>query len=120
MINRVGKELAEDPEYSSKIIDPPLVLRVDNFGESSIELKIIGETAPIEQWGIMGELRLRLRRPSTRRAFISRTPSGRCTWSADGASPAAAMARERRQSPSSHSGAAGSLTTCAWAIATTS
>jgi small conductance mechanosensitive channel len=62
VINRVGKELAEDPEYSSKIVDPPHVLRVDNFSESSIELKIIGETAPIEQWGIMGELRLRLKK----------------------------------------------------------
>jgi small conductance mechanosensitive channel len=62
VINRVGKELSEDPEFSSKIIDPPHVLRVDNFGDSSIDIKIIGETAPIEQWGIMGELRLRLKK----------------------------------------------------------
>ena len=62
VINRVGKELAEEPEFSSKIIDPPHVLRVDGFKESSIELKIIGETAPIEQWAIMGELRLRLKK----------------------------------------------------------
>ncbi len=62
VINRVGKELADDPDYSSKITDPPHVLRVDNFGDSSIDLKIIGETAPIEQWGIMGELRLRLKK----------------------------------------------------------
>jgi small conductance mechanosensitive channel len=62
VINRVGKELADDSEYSGKITDPPHVLRVDNFGESSIELKIIGETAPIEQWGVMGELRLRLKK----------------------------------------------------------
>lgn len=62
VVNRVGKELAEDPEYSSRIIDPPHVLRVDALGESSIELKVIGDTAPIEQWGIMGELRLRLKK----------------------------------------------------------
>ena len=62
VINRVGKELAADPAYASKITDPPHVLRVDNFGDSSIDLKIIGETAPIEQWGIMGELRLRLKK----------------------------------------------------------
>lgn len=62
VINRVGKELAEDPDWRSKIIDPPHVLRVDALTESSIELKIIGDTAPIEQWGIMGELRLRLKK----------------------------------------------------------
>ena len=62
VINRVGKELAEDSEFKDKIIDPPHVLRVDAFKESAIELKIIGETAPIEQWGIMGELRLRLKK----------------------------------------------------------
>jgi len=62
VINRVGQELAADPEFSARITDPPHVLRVDNFGDSSIDLKIIGETAPIEQWGIMGELRLRLKK----------------------------------------------------------
>ena len=62
VINRVGKELSADPDFASKIIDPPHVLRVDSLGDSSIELKIIGDTAPIEQWGIMGELRLRLKK----------------------------------------------------------
>lgn len=62
VINRVGQELAEDPDFKSKITDPPHVLRVDEFGDSAIELKVIGETAPIEQWGIMGELRLRLKK----------------------------------------------------------
>jgi len=62
VINRVGKELAEDPDYKARIITAPHVLRVDNFGDSSIDIKIIGDTAPIEQWGIMGELRLRLKK----------------------------------------------------------
>lgn len=61
VVNRVGKELSEDPNYAGKILDPPHVLRVDSFEDSWIELKIFGETAPIEQWGIMGELRLRLK-----------------------------------------------------------
>ena len=62
VINRVGEELAADPDFKDKIIDPPHVLRVDSLNESSIDIKIIGETAPIEQWGITGELRLRLKR----------------------------------------------------------
>src|SRR5690606_4924415 len=61
VINRVGEELAEDPGFKDKIIDPPHVLRVEELGESWVVLKVIGDTMPIEQWGIMGELRLRLK-----------------------------------------------------------
>lgn len=62
VINRVGKELAEDPEFAPLIIDPPHVLRVDAFGDSGIEVKILGDTQPIRQWDVMGELRLRLKK----------------------------------------------------------
>jgi small-conductance mechanosensitive channel len=62
VINRVGKELAEDPKWSEAILTPPKFLRVDNLGDSGIELKILGETKPIRQWEVMGELRLRLKR----------------------------------------------------------
>ena len=37
-------------------------MRVDNLGDSGIDLKILGETKPIRQWEVMGELRLRLKR----------------------------------------------------------
>ena len=30
--------------------------------ESGIEIKILGDVKPIEQWAVMGELRLRLKR----------------------------------------------------------
>jgi small conductance mechanosensitive channel len=62
VIDRIGKELSEDPQFTGKIIDPPHVLRVDAFTDSGIELKIVGDTAPIEQWAVMGELRLRLKK----------------------------------------------------------
>lgn len=77
VINRVGREMAEDAAFAGKIKDPPHVLRVDRFGDTGVELKIIGDTAPIEQWTVMGELRLRLKKafdaegivmPSTARA----------------------------------------------------
>lgn len=62
VINEIGRELADDPVYKPVILDPPHVLRVDSLGESAVELKVIGETAPIEQWRVMGELRLRLKK----------------------------------------------------------
>jgi small-conductance mechanosensitive channel len=62
VINRVGKELAEDEKWRKIIKSPPQVLRVDNLGDSGIDIKILGDVAPIRQWDVMGELRLRLKK----------------------------------------------------------
>jgi len=62
VINRVGKELAEDEKWRKIIKSPPQVLRIDNLGASGIEIKILGEVEPIRQWDVMGELRLRLKK----------------------------------------------------------
>ncbi|MDH4268875.1 MAG: mechanosensitive ion channel family protein [Dehalococcoidia bacterium] len=62
VIGRVGKELAEDENWREKIISPPKVERVDNLGDSGIEIKILGDVKPIQQWAVMGELRLRLKK----------------------------------------------------------
>jgi small conductance mechanosensitive channel len=62
VINRVGKELAEDSQWAPLILTPPQALRVDNLGNSGIEIKILGDTKPIRQWDVMGELRKRLKR----------------------------------------------------------
>ena len=62
VINKVCKEMAEDPEWKADFITTPQVLRVDNLGDSGIDIKILGDTKPIKQWDVMGELRLRLKR----------------------------------------------------------
>jgi len=62
VINRVGQELAADEQWSKVIKTAPQVLRVDNLGDSGIEIKILGDVKPIEQWAVMGELRLRLKK----------------------------------------------------------
>jgi small conductance mechanosensitive channel len=62
VINRVGRELAEDHEFAELILDPPHVLRVDAFEDSGIAIKVLGDTKPIRQWDVMGELRLRLKK----------------------------------------------------------
>jgi len=62
VINRVGQELAKDEKWRKVIKTPPQVLRVDNLGDSGIDIKILGDVKPIEQWGVMGELRLRLKK----------------------------------------------------------
>lgn len=62
VINRVCKEMAEEPKWKAAFITTPQVLRVNNLGDSGIDIKILGDTKPIKQWAVMGELRLRLKR----------------------------------------------------------
>jgi len=62
VIDRVGRDLAADPQWAPLITDPPKVLRVDSFDDSSISFKILGTTKPTQQWAVTGELRLRLKK----------------------------------------------------------
>jgi small conductance mechanosensitive channel len=62
VINRVCREMAEDEAWSKLFKTVPQVLRVNNFGDSGIDIKVIGEVKPLEQWNIMGQLRLRLKK----------------------------------------------------------
>jgi moderate conductance mechanosensitive channel len=61
VVNRVGNELANDPDWKEFIIKPPQFLRVDDFADSAIMIKILGDTKPLKQWDVMGELRKRLK-----------------------------------------------------------
>ncbi len=62
VINRVGREMAEEEYWGEAILKTPEALRVDNLGDSGIDIKILGETKPIRQWEVMGELRKRLKK----------------------------------------------------------
>ncbi len=86
VINRVGEELDKDPQWAPLILKAPQALRVDNLGDSGIEIKILGDTQPIKQWDVMGELRKRLKKafdeegieipwPHTKVYFGSQSPA---------------------------------------------
>ena len=62
IINEVGAELAEDEDWRSRTIEPITFLRLDSFGDSSVNLKAVGKTTPLEQWNIASEYRKRLKR----------------------------------------------------------
>lgn len=61
VINKAGLDLSVDPAWKDLIIAPPQFLRVEAFGESSIVLKVLGETVPLRQWEVTGELRKRIK-----------------------------------------------------------
>jgi small conductance mechanosensitive channel len=61
VINKTGNELANDPAFSDSIISPPQFLRVNEFADSAMVVKILGDTRPLKQWEVAGELRKRLK-----------------------------------------------------------
>ena len=61
VINKTGLELAADEKWKDSITKAPEFLRVDDFLESGISLKILGETVPLKQWEVTGELRKRIK-----------------------------------------------------------
>jgi len=61
VINEVCSDLHEDDQWGPDLITTPSVLRVNDLGNHGVEIKILGDTKPIKQWGLMGELRRRLK-----------------------------------------------------------
>ncbi len=61
VINRVGRELAEDKKWCDSIVEPIQFLRLDKFEDSSIRIKSLGKVVPAMQWEVAGEFRRRLK-----------------------------------------------------------
>lgn len=62
LVNKVGLELTADDNWKDKIIEPPEFLRVNEFADSAVVIKIVGRTKPMQQWAVTGELRKRLKK----------------------------------------------------------
>lgn len=61
VVNRVGNELAQDPKFKASSLTPIQFVRVNDFAESAVEIKMVGDTKPLKQWEIAGEFRMRLK-----------------------------------------------------------
>jgi len=61
VINEVGQGMKDDPNRGQDLLTAPAVTRVNNLGDHGVEIKILADTKPIKQWGLMGELRKRLK-----------------------------------------------------------
>ncbi len=62
VLNRVGQELAADEKWKPLIKSVPQVLRVENLGDSGIDIKVWGDVNPGHQWALAGELRKRIKK----------------------------------------------------------
>ncbi len=62
VINDVCQGLKSDSVWGDDLLSTPHAERVDNLGDSGIDIKILGDTKPMRQWALSGELRKRLKR----------------------------------------------------------
>jgi small-conductance mechanosensitive channel len=62
VMKEVGKELQEDPQIGSNILEPIEILGVDQFGDSAVVIKARLKTLPIQQWTVGREYRRRLKK----------------------------------------------------------
>jgi small-conductance mechanosensitive channel len=62
VVRQTWETMAQDPEWADKMIDKtPWLLRVEEFGDSGITIRAVGDTRPMEQWAVLGELRRRIK-----------------------------------------------------------
>lgn len=61
VMKRVYQDLASDPVFAAKILEPIEVFGVDRYGPSEIVIKARIKTRPIEQWNVGREYRRRLK-----------------------------------------------------------
>jgi len=61
VVNEVGKELAADPLWSGLFKSEPKYLRIHEFADSAMVIRVLGETEPGDQFVLKGELRKRLK-----------------------------------------------------------
>ena len=61
VINEVGAALAEDEEWKDKIVSPITFQRVEEFADSAVMVKVLGDTKPLQQWAVAGEFRKRIK-----------------------------------------------------------
>jgi len=62
VINDECAQLKADPTWGPNLITEPAAVRVNALGASGIAIKVLGDTKPMQQWAVMGELRLRLKK----------------------------------------------------------
>lgn len=60
LIDSVGRELADDPTWSSQIIEMPHVERIDRLENDALTLLVTARVRAASRWSVAGELRKRI------------------------------------------------------------
>lgn len=60
VINKVGKKLANDDKWKTKIIEAPHFINLGEFSNTALEVSIGGQTKAGDQWAVTSEMKKRL------------------------------------------------------------
>jgi small conductance mechanosensitive channel len=60
VVDRVGVEMAGDPQWKRRVLEAPRVERVEALAEYGITLKVLGTVRAADQWAAGGDFRKRL------------------------------------------------------------
>jgi small conductance mechanosensitive channel len=61
LIEDVGLEMSQDPQWQDQILEKPDVLGVEHFSDRGIMIRILIKTQPLKQWTVAREYRRRLK-----------------------------------------------------------
>ena len=61
LIDQVGAELATDPVFGPRLVEPPRAARVDGLTDTSVQVRVLGRALPGAQIELAGELRRRIK-----------------------------------------------------------
>jgi small conductance mechanosensitive channel len=62
LTRQVGQDLQNDPDWQELILEEPQILGVDDFGDSSVTIRVWIKTQPMKQWDVSREYRRRFKR----------------------------------------------------------
>lgn len=62
VLEEVGEGMRKDETFGKLILEPMEVLGLDSFGDSSVNIKVMMKTMPIEQWKVAREFRKRVKK----------------------------------------------------------
>lgn len=61
LMDAIAQEMYTDPQWREMILEPPVLMGADNFGDQGVIVKLWIKTRPLEQWKIAREYRRRLK-----------------------------------------------------------
>jgi len=61
VLGEVGEEMEKDETYGRLILEPLAILGVDSFGDSSVNIRVMFTTQPLQQWTVGREFRRRIK-----------------------------------------------------------
>lgn len=60
ILRETGAAMAADPEWASRLLEPPSLLRVEGLGDLGVTLRITGKVRAADRWSAPSELRKRI------------------------------------------------------------